>query len=85
MAGVLGIRYGLEGFIPKYGHEVRELTPENVSNIHEFGGTVLGAARGPQSAEEIVDALERRDPQGAGALMKAHFEDTRQMMERAKG
>lgn len=33
----------------------------------------------------IVDALERRDPQGAGALMKAHFEDTRQMMERAKG
>ena len=56
---VLGIRYGLEGFIPKYGHEVLELSPNTVADIHQFGGTVLGSSRGPQSPEEIVDALER--------------------------
>ena len=56
---VLGVRYGLEGFIPKYGHEVFELTPNRVSSIHQFGGTVLGTSRGPQAPEDIVDALER--------------------------
>ena len=56
---VLGIRYGLEGFIPKYGHDVEELTPAKVADIHQFGGTILGSARGPQSPVEIVDSLER--------------------------
>ena len=56
---ILGIQYGLEGFIPKYGHDVVELTPKSVSDIHQFGGTMLGTSRGPQNAEEIVDALER--------------------------
>ena len=56
---VLGIQYGLEGFIPKYGHEVIELTPHKVTDIHQFGGTMLGSSRGPQPPEEIVDALER--------------------------
>ncbi|MFW6324852.1 MAG: ATP-dependent 6-phosphofructokinase [Desulfovibrionales bacterium] len=56
---ILGIRYGLEGFIPKYGHEVMELTPENVASIHEFGGTILGSSRGPQPPVEIADTLER--------------------------
>ena len=55
----IGIRYGLEGFIPKYGHEVMDLTPEFVSRIHEFGGTILGSSRGHQPIDEIVDALER--------------------------
>lgn len=59
VSAILGIRYGLEGFIPRYGHEVVELTPETVSDIHQFGGTVLGSSRGPQLQEEIVDALER--------------------------
>jgi 6-phosphofructokinase 1 len=59
MAATLGIRFGLQGFIPKYGHEIMELTPQNVSNIHEFGGTMLGSSRGPQQPEDIVDALER--------------------------
>ncbi len=59
VAATLGIRYGLEGFIPKYGHDVLELTPEKVSHIHEFGGTILASSRGPQPADEIVDALER--------------------------
>ena len=56
---IFGIRYGLQGFIPKYGHEILELTPEVVSNIHELGGTILGTSRGPQPIDQIVDALER--------------------------
>lgn len=56
---VLGIMYGLQGFIPEYGHPVMELTPEKVSQIHEFGGTILASSRGPQLPEEIVDAMER--------------------------
>jgi 6-phosphofructokinase 1 len=56
---VLGIQYGLEGFIPKFAHDVVELTPQKVTDIHQFGGTMLGSSRGPQDPEEIVDALER--------------------------
>ena len=56
---IYGIRYGLEGFIPKYGHDVVNLTPEYVSNINKRGGSVLGSSRGPQDIEEIVDCLDR--------------------------
>ena len=56
---VLGIPYGLEGFIPNYGHTPLELTPAVVADIHRFGGTMLGSSRGPQAPEEIVDTLER--------------------------
>ena len=56
---VLGIRYGLEGFIPAHRHNVMELTPQVVEHIHQFGGTVLGSSRGPQDFSAIVDALER--------------------------
>jgi 6-phosphofructokinase 1 len=56
---IYGIRYGLEGFISSYGHELIDLTPEYVSGIHEIGGTVLGTSRGHQDIGSIVDALER--------------------------
>jgi 6-phosphofructokinase 1 len=56
---VIGIRYGLQGFIPSYGHELLELTPQCVGHILEMGGTILGSSRGPQSIEEIVDSLMR--------------------------
>ena len=56
---IYGIRYGLQGFIPKFGHDVIDLTPGYVANIHERGGSVLGSSRGPQNVEEIVDCLER--------------------------
>ncbi len=56
---ILGFQYGLQGFIPKYGHPVIELTPELVKDIHSQGGTFLGTSRGHQSVEEIVDTLER--------------------------
>lgn len=56
---VLGIRYGLRGFIPECGLNVEELTPHTVDRIHEYGGTILGSSRGHQSIETIVDTLER--------------------------
>ena len=56
---IYGIRYGFQGFIPKYGHSLMNLTPEVVANIHSFGGTILSSSRGPQDIDEIVDALER--------------------------
>ncbi|MCF8069340.1 MAG: ATP-dependent 6-phosphofructokinase [Desulfobacterales bacterium] len=56
---VLGIKYGLQGFIPGYGHDVIELKPETVVNILERGGSILGSSRGPQPIDAIVDSLER--------------------------
>jgi 6-phosphofructokinase 1 len=71
-----GIRYGLQGFISSFGHELLELTPESVSSIHERGGTILGSSRGPQDVEGIVDALERMNVRllfaiGGDGTMKA--------------
>ena len=54
---IYGIPYGYEGFIGRYGHSVRKLTPDFVSDIHTDGGSVLGSSRGPQSSKEIVDKL----------------------------
>ncbi|MEZ4953906.1 MAG: ATP-dependent 6-phosphofructokinase [Saprospiraceae bacterium] len=58
---VFGVQYGYEGFIPEYRHPFIELTPEFVSNIHQFGGTILGSSRGQQDVEKIVDCLERHN------------------------
>jgi len=58
---IFGIRYGLQGFIPEYGHPLVKLTPDVVADIHEQGGTMLGSSRGAQSIEHIVDALERQN------------------------
>ncbi len=56
---VIGIRNGYQGFIPSYGLDVVELSPESVRDISVDGGTVLGTSRGHQDPEEIVDCLER--------------------------
>ena len=58
---IYGIRYGLQGFIPKYGHDVIDLKPESVVNILEMGGSILGSSRGAQSIEEIVNTLKKMD------------------------
>jgi 6-phosphofructokinase 1 len=84
---VLGIKYGLEGFIPKFAHEVLELTPAKVADIHQFGGTILGSSRGPQSPEEIVDALERMNINavfmiGGDGTMKAMNSIVREVAKR---
>lgn len=56
---IFGIPYGYEGFIPKYGHQIRELTPESVVDIHTLGGSILGSSRGDQSDTAIVDWLQQ--------------------------
>jgi 6-phosphofructokinase 1 len=56
---IYGIRYGLEGFIPSYGHDVMDLDPTKVTSILDMGGSILGSSRGPQDIDEIVDCLER--------------------------
>ena len=58
---IFGIRYGFQGFIPKYKYEMVELNPKKVTEIHEMGGTILGSSRGEQPIEEIVDDLERQN------------------------
>ncbi|MBW2568874.1 MAG: ATP-dependent 6-phosphofructokinase [Deltaproteobacteria bacterium] len=56
---IYGIQYGLQGFIPKYGHDILSLAPDVVGDIIRKGGSFLGSSRGPQDVEEIVDSLER--------------------------
>jgi len=56
---VYGINYGLQGFIPKYGHDIIDLAPSHVERILDMGGSVLGSSRGPQDIGEIADSLER--------------------------
>ena len=56
---IYGFRNGYQGFIPRYGHDVLDLTPAGVSAIDEDGGTILGTSRGSQDPHEIVDCLER--------------------------
>ncbi len=58
---IYGIRHGLQGFIPKYGHEIMDLKPESVVNILEMGGSILGSSRGAQSIEEIVNTLKKKN------------------------
>jgi 6-phosphofructokinase 1 len=55
---IYGIRYGFEGLIPEFGHEIIRLTPDLIGSIHEFGGTWLGTSRGPQDVRRMVDRLE---------------------------
>ncbi len=56
---IYGIRYGLQGFIPEYGHDLMDLNPQTVAGIQNIGGTILGSSRGPQDISLIVDCLER--------------------------
>lgn len=75
---VCGFRYGFEGLSPKYSHYPMELTPKEVVNIQQWGGTILGTSRGPQDVSEMVDTLERMDMRilfaigGDGTLRGAH-------------
>ena len=55
---IYGIPYGFEGLNPEYGHAPINLTPEFVSNIHNFGGTALGTSRGAQDVPTMVNCLQ---------------------------
>ncbi|MDR1050225.1 MAG: ATP-dependent 6-phosphofructokinase [Deltaproteobacteria bacterium] len=75
---ILGIKYGYQGLIPAFGHELIHLTPGEVAEIHQFGGTILGSSRGDQSVEELADSIERLNMNilfcigGDGTLRGAH-------------
>jgi 6-phosphofructokinase 1 len=56
---VIGIKYGFQGLIPRFRHEIKELTPEVVKDIHTLGGSILASSRGRQDIGEIVNALKR--------------------------
>ncbi len=56
---IYGIRHGLQGFLPDYGHEVIDLKPQTVAGIQDMGGSILGSSRGTQDIGLVVDCLER--------------------------
>ncbi len=56
---ILGIKYGFQGLIPSYGHEVLVLTPELIKDVHAVGGSILSSSRGKQDIAEIVNVLKR--------------------------
>lgn len=56
---IIGFKYGYEGFIAEFGHDIVELNPEIVDGWQETGGTKLGSSRGPQATGDIVDCLDR--------------------------
>lgn len=58
---IVGVRFGLQGFIPSYGHDLVELNTETVQEIHGRGGSFLGMSRGGQPIDEVVDTLERQN------------------------
>ena len=74
---IFGIRYGLQGFIPEFRHDVIDLDPDAVTNILNMGGSILGSSRGPQPIDDIADSLERMNigivfmVGGDGTLMAA--------------
>lgn len=59
VTNILGIRYGLRGLNPAFGHEPVELTPDFVKDITHIGGSILSTSRGPQDAAIMVDYLQR--------------------------
>ena len=59
VGNIVGIRYGFQGLISRFGHQVVELTPEIVNDIHADGGSILSSSRGRQDIEEMVNVLKR--------------------------
>ncbi|MFC1883442.1 ATP-dependent 6-phosphofructokinase [Thermodesulfobacteriota bacterium] len=56
---VFGFQFGYEGLSSSGGHPPIELNPEEVEDIHQKGGTILGSSRGPQDVSDMVENLER--------------------------
>jgi len=60
VTSVLGLRYGYEGLVERFGQGPMPLTPELVADIHKNGGTILGSSRGPQDTAAMVDFLAKQ-------------------------
>ncbi|MFV1994853.1 MAG: ATP-dependent 6-phosphofructokinase [Verrucomicrobiales bacterium] len=75
---VLGFRYGYSGLGKTPHAPPLALSPDSVSEIHHFGGTLLGSCRGTPPDAEIVDTLVREKIDllfsigGDGTLRGAH-------------
>ncbi len=54
---IVGVKYGLRGLNPIFGHELIKLSPEAVKDITSIGGSILSTSRGPQDASVIVACL----------------------------
>jgi len=54
---VYGFRYGYKGMVKDNNIEPILLDTDIVNDIHEDGGTMLGASRGAQDSKKIVDYL----------------------------
>ena len=84
---IIGVKYGLQGLIPRYGHDFMELTPELVKDIQDLGGSILSSSRGSQDIVELVDSLERMNINlffviGGDGTMKAAQLITEETMRR---
>lgn len=59
VTNIVGIKYGFQGLIPRYGHDMMDLTPELVKDVHAVGGSILSSSRGKQDIKEMVNVLKR--------------------------
>jgi len=59
VTNIVGIKYGFQGLIPRYGHDMMDLTPELVKDVHSVGGSILSSSRGKQDIQEMVNVLKR--------------------------
>jgi len=75
---IFGVRYGYEGLNPRVGLPLLPLGPEQVQNVHRFGGSFLGVSRGKQELGVMADTLARERIDllfvigGDGTLRGAH-------------
>lgn len=56
---IWGVKWGYRGFYDS-GENYVELTPDKVKDIHQYGGSILGAGRDIFEAEKIYEALSAR-------------------------
>jgi len=59
VSNIVGIKYGFQGLIPRYGHDMLDLTTELVKDVHAVGGSILSSSRGKQDVTEMVNVLKR--------------------------
>ncbi len=55
---IYGFKYGYQGLVPDFGHTPVRLTPRDVIQINEMGGTILSSSRGNQDVSVMVNTLE---------------------------
>ncbi|MCL2823162.1 MAG: ATP-dependent 6-phosphofructokinase [Polyangiaceae bacterium] len=56
---IIGYQFGYQGLNPSHGKNPIPLGPEQVRNIHNYGGSLLGVSRGSQDIKTMVDTLQR--------------------------